>query len=900
MNYTLKFNIEYYTKWGEDLRVQLRKVQKDGTKSDMNEIGLTTEDGKIWCGSIQLHDEHTKGVEYLYAMYRDGKLIWTEWEIAPHKIMFLDDIKEYDVEDRWRPIPEDLPLFSSAHTECVGAEEKRIGSGSPTTGTPYSITLQLRAVEPRLKKGEHLAVCGSTPQLGEWRVAQRMQLVALQEWSIYLDATMLYHQAEYKYVVVDDHNNILRWEECENRQLWSPQMQTGTMLVRTTSSPQFGIPNWKVAGVVIPVFSLRSNGSYGIGDFGDLKTFIGWVAKNNMHAIQILPINDTIMNGTWQDSYPYNAISIFAFHPIYCDLRALPALHDKLQMEKFMMAQQNLNALPQMDYEKVFAKKMKYLRLVYAQEKDNTFASEGYKEFFESNKDWLVPYAAFSYLRDQFGNTCFTSWPKYGKYNKKAIDQLCAEGSPEYDGVALYYYIQYQLHLQLTEVRKTARANGIIIKGDIPIGISRDSVEAWTSPHLFNMDGQAGAPPDAFSTNGQNWGFPTYNWEAMAADGYQWWIRRFQKMAEYFDAYRIDHVLGFFRIWDIPLHSVHGLLGQFSPSLPMSIKEIESYGLKFDEDMTRPYITDQIIEDIFGYKKELITLLYLNARGDGMYDLKPEYSTQRKIQLMFAGKESEDDIQVRDGLYALASCVLFIPDRKRPELYHPRIAAQNDFAYKALDEYSQNAFNMLYDDYYYRRHNQFWYEEAMKKLPILTQCTRMLVCAEDLGMVPDCVAWVMERLRIISLEIQTMPKQQGLKFGRLQDNPYRSVATIATHDMAPLRQWWDEDMQRAQDFYNDALLNDGPAPHPAPEWLCEDIVARHLFSPSILCLLSLQDWLSIDEKIRLADPNAERINIPSNPRHYWRYRMHISIEQLMKAHELNEKISALINNSGRA
>ena len=901
MSYALNFDIEYITNWGEEIRVQLRKIARNGKLSDCTEIALGTEDGRRWQGSAAVQGKDVVGVEYLYAMYREGVLVWTEWEIAPHRIIFSEQASRYEAVDKWRPIPEDLPLYSSAYTECVGASEGGRQDLAGLNRRSYPITLQLRTVEPRLRKGEHLAICGSSPQLGEWRVPQRMHIVALQEWAINLDATLLYNQAEYKFVVTDEANNILRWEDSENRILRTEQMQAGTMLVLTTHRPAMNIPNWKVAGVVIPVFSLRTGGSYGIGDFGDLKTFLGWAAKNNMHAVQILPINDTVMNGTWQDSYPYNAISIYAFHPIYCDLRALPKLDDKLEMEKFMMQQEQLNSLPYMDYEKVFAQKMKYLRLVYRQEKEEVLNDEDFKKFFDGNKDWLVPYAAFCYLRDANGNANFPTWKKHSKYNKRSIERMCAPSSPEYDGIALYYYIQYQLHLQLTEVRNAARAQKIIIKGDIPIGISRDSVEAWTSPHLFNMDGQAGAPPDAFSANGQNWGFPTYNWEAMAADGYKWWKRRFQKMAEYFDAYRIDHVLGFFRIWDIPMHSVHGLLGQFSPALPMSPKEIESYGLSFNaEGMTRPYITDYVVEQIFGYKKELITLLYLNPRSDGRYDLKPEYGSQRKIQQMFEGKEGEDDIQVRDGLYALASCVLFVPDRHQPNLYHPRIAAQNDYAYRALSEYEQQAFNRLYNDYYYHRHNDFWYRGAMQKLPALTQSTRMLVCAEDLGMVPECVAGVMEQLRIISLEIQTMPKKQGLEFGRLQDNPYRSVATISTHDMAPLRQWRDENWQRAQNFYNNALLNDGQAPHPAPGWLCEDIVARHLFSPSILCLLSLQDWLSIDENVRLADPNAERINIPSNPRHYWRYRMHVNIEQLMKAKDLNEKISALINNSGRA
>ncbi len=619
-----------------------------------------------------------------------------------------------------------------------------------------------------------------------------------------------------------------------------------------------------------------------------------------MHAIQILPINDTMMTGTWQDSYPYNSISIYAFHPLYCDISALPALADKLEMEKFMMKQQELNTLTQIDYEAVIALKMNYLRKIFKQEGVKVLKNEGFKAFFEDNKDWLVPYAAFSHLRDIYGTPDFSEWPRFSKYNKKEIEKFCDPSNEDYAEISLYYYIQYMLHLQLIDVRNTARANGIIIKGDIPIGISRVSVEAWTDPNLFNLDGQAGAPPDDFSVNGQNWGFPTYNWDAMAEDGYQWWLRRFKKMAEYFDAYRIDHVLGFFRIWEIPMHSVHGLLGQFSPALPMSVYEIESYGLHFRQELfTRPFITDWTLERVFGYRAEMVKMLYLDPRTDGRYDLKPEYSTQRKIQQAFKDKTSEDDLSLRDGLYSLASCVLFVVDRKSPDLYHPRISSQMDFVYESLPQHEKEAFNRLYNDYFYRRNNDYWYELAMKKLPALTQSTRMLVCAEDLGMVPDCVAWVMGQLKILSLEIQSMPKSPELQFGRLWENPYRSVATISTHDMSPLRLWWDEDIERAQQFYNNALYKDGPAPHPAPGWLCEEIVSAHLFCPSVLCLLSLQDLLAMDEELRLPDPAAERINIPANPRHYWRYRMHLSVEQLMQADDFNNKLRSLIENSGR-
>lgn len=888
------FNIEYRTKWGEDIRVQVDKITKDGQRKQTKECPLETYDGALWEGEITMQSTGIVGIEYRYAMYRDDKLVWTEWQSAPHKLDFDGVTTSYILSDAWRPIPDDLPLYSSAFTECVGSHE------AETLETLYASTLQLRVVEPHLRKGEYLAICGSSVQLGEWKQPKRMRLIALQEWALNIDAALLYNEAEYKYVIVDKDDNILTWEDGTNRRLRTPMLQNKQMWVKTDRAPQFPYQNWKAAGVVIPVFSIRTSKSYGVGDFGDLKSLIQWAVKTKMHAIQILPINDTMTTGTWQDSYPYNSISIYAFHPLYCNLSALPALKDKLEMEKFMMKQQELNSLTQIDYEAVIALKMDYLRRVYLQEGKSTLASAEFLAFFEDNKDWLVPYAAFSHLRDRFRTADFNEWPAYKKYNKKEIDKFCATDSPDYQDIALYYYIQYQLHLQLLDVRNTARANGVIIKGDIPIGVSRTSVEAWTDPHLFNLDGQAGAPPDDFSVNGQNWGFPTYNWEAMAEDGYQWWLRRFQKMAEYFDAYRIDHVLGFFRIWEIPMHSVHGLLGQFSPALPMSVNEIEQYGLKFRHELfTRPYITDWTIERLFGYKADMVKLLYLDPRTDGRYDLKPEYGTQRKIQKAFKDKTSEDDIALRDGLYSLASCVLFVPDRKYADLFHPRISAQTDFIYESLPEHEKEAFNRLYNDYFYRRNNDYWYELAMKKLPALTQGTRMLVCAEDLGMVPDCVPWVMQQLRIISLEIQTMPKSPALMFGHLWENPYRSVSTISTHDMSPLRLWWDEDYSRAQDFYNYALYKDGLAPHPAPGWLCEEIVSAHLFCPSVLTLLSLQDWLSMDENLRLPDASAERINIPANPRHYWRYRMHLSVEQLMKADEFNLKISSLIENCGR-
>lgn len=627
---------------------------------------------------------------------------------------------------------------------------------------------------------------------------------------------------------------------------------------------------------------------------------IDWVSSTQQKALQILPINDTTITHTWTDSYPYSCISIFALHPQYLNLNLLPALKDKIQRERFENERKKLNALPQIDYERVNELKLAYLKLIFEQEGKDTIASKEYKKFFTENESWLVPYAQYSMLRDKYGTAEFAKWPDHNQWDEAERKQLSTSGSKAYKSVEFYYYVQFVLSSQLKAVHEYAISKHVILKGDIPIGVNRNGCDVWMEPRYFNLNGQAGAPPDDFSVNGQNWGFPTYNWDAMIADGCKWWLHRFQNMANYFDAYRIDHVLGFFRIWEIPANAVHGLLGQFAPALGMTREEVEGYGLRWQEELfTEPFITDWVLDRIFREHTNEVRDKYIEKTWGNRYKMRPEYDTQRKVEAAFKGKETDKDIWIRDGLYALISDVLFVRDHKDPNKFHPRISVQMDFIYESLYDCDKNAFNTLYNNYFYRRNNQYWYQEAMKKLPKLVNATRMLVCAEDLGMVPDCVAWVMNELRILSLEIQSMPKDPHVRFGHLGSNPYRSVCTISTHDMATLRQWWDEDWNRAQEYYNTMLHQGGPAPHPMPGWLAKDIVERHLTSPSMLCILSIQDWMSIDEHLRLANADAERINIPANPKHYWRYRMHVSIEQLMKNEDFNNTITELILRSGR-
>lgn len=889
---TVSFNIEYRTSWGEEVRIAGLLPES---------IPMHTTDGIYWTADVELEvPKEGMTINYSYQIEQNQIIIRKEWDSFPRRLFLSGNSKKkYQIKDCWKNIPEQLYYYSSAFTEALLAHPDR--AEIPPC---HRKGLVIKAYAPRINKDYCLAICGNQKALGNWDPdkAILMSDANFPEWQIELDASKLKFPLEYKFILYHkEEKKADCWENNPNRYLTDPELKTNETLVISDRYAYFDIPVWKGAGIAIPVFSLKSENSFGVGDFGDLKRMIDWAVSTQQKVIQILPINDTTMTHAWTDSYPYNSISIYAFHPMYADIKQMGTLKDKSAAAKFNKKQKELNGLPAMDYEAVNQTKWEYFRLIFKQEGEKVLASGEFGEFFNANKEWLQPYAVFSYLRDAFQTPNFREWPRHSVYNAQDIEKMCRPESVDYPHIALYYYIQFHLHLQLVAATKYAREHGVVLKGDIPIGISRNSVEAWTEPYYFNLNGQAGAPPDDFSVNGQNWGFPTYNWDVMEKDGYRWWMKRFQKMSEYFDAYRIDHILGFFRIWEIPMHAVHGLLGQFIPSIPMSREEIESYGLPFREEYLIPYIHESFLGQVFGPHTDYVKQTFLlPAETPGVYHMKPEFTTQREVESFFAGKNDENSLWIRDGLYTLISDVLFVPDTKEKDKYHPRIGIQRDFIFRSLNEQEQNAFNRLYDQYYYHRHNEFWRQQAMKKLPQLTQSTRMLVCGEDLGMIPDCVSSVMNDLRILSLEIQRMPKNPMHEFGYLNEYPYRSVCTISTHDMSTLRGWWEEDYLQTQRYYNTMLGHYGTAPTVATPELCEEVVRNHLKSNSILCILSLQDWLSIDGKWRNPNVQEERINVPSNPRNYWRYRMHLTLEQLMKAEELNDKIRELIKYTGRA
>lgn len=889
---TVQFNIEYKAMFGEQIVVNIQ------TEEGELKLPLETTDGERWACDWCVESPE-KSYTYYYSVEREGRAVKTEWLMIKHQLdVNAKKAAVYTLYDHWKAMPEDAFLYSSAFTDCINHQAPQ--EMKPETGSKI-VRLIVRA--PQLRDGERLGVLGADKALGAWDVQKILPMTqhTYNEWVADIDAAHLEgSHLEFKFVAFRNAKNELLWETSMNRTVDLPEMKAGELVSYELDQAFFALYNRKLAGTLVPVFSLRTRKSAGIGDFGDLKTMIDFVASTGQKVLQLLPINDTTITHTWTDSYPYSCISVFAIHPQYANLHALPELKDAKARAEAEKTCAELNALDKIDYEKVNDFKINYLRQIFNQEGEKMMKTAEYKAFFQDTKQWLVPYAQYSYLRDKNGTADFNQWPDHQVWDEAERKALTDPKTAAYKNVAFFYFVQFVLDRQMQEAHEYAKAKGVILKGDIPIGVNRNGCDVWMEPKYFNLNGQAGAPPDDFSANGQNWGFPTYNWFEMLKDGCQWWNRRFQNMARYFDAYRIDHVLGFFRIWEIPVHSVHGLLGQFAPALAMSREEIESYGLHFQDDrFTRPFITDWVLDRVFHERAGEVKEKYLDRLDDERYQMKPEVDTQRKVEALFADATDEKELWLRDGLYALISDVLFVRDHTNPGVFHPRISAQLDFIYESLYDNDKAAFNRLYNDYFYRRNNQFWYQEAMKKLPKLVQATRMLVCAEDLGMVPDCVPWVMDELKILSLELQSMPKDPSVKFGYLSRNPYRSVCTISSHDMPTLRMWWDENIQRTQEYYNTMLYRQGPAPHPLPGWLASDIISRHLTSPSMLCILSIQDWLATDEALRLPDANAERINIPANPKHYWRYRMHLNIEDLAADKRFVQNITEMISQSGR-
>lgn len=893
----IDFYLRFRTQFGQSLAVT-GNVTALGNNEAEKALTLSFFNEEFWHASIEIDPAEVNTLHYLYLFTNEKGEVKKEAE--KHRsadlkklttdLVFIDAWNDESFTDNVFLTAPFKEVFLKPHSKSKSKKKA-------------SFTHQLRVKAPLVGEGQAVCMAGSTGVLNNWSTEKPVLLERHGEWwGVDIDFSETFFPITYKYGIYDTkEESFVRFEQGDNRVLHYDAPVNKTTIVHDGFVRLPG-ETWKGAGIAIPVFSLRSSNSFGVGEFADIRLLVDWSKQTGLKLIQLLPINDTSATLSWKDSYPYAAISAFALHPIYINLQKVAGKQHAALIRPLLKKQKQLNALAEVDYEQVMHFKMNVLRELYEAD-DRAFQDEKeYISFFEDNKAWLIPYAAFCFLRDKYGTSDFSQWKTHSVFNQGEVEKMTSRKSRSYSNIAFHFFVQYHLHLQLKEATDYAHKKGIAVKGDIPIGIYRYGCDAWMAPELYNMNQQAGAPPDDFAVKGQNWGFPTYNWKKMEEDHFEWWRQRFHQMSNYFDAFRIDHILGFFRIWSIPADAVEGILGRFIPAIPVYANEFGERGIWFDYDrLCKPFITDDVLNQYFGEHAHFAKSHFLQYTDNGRYVLNEAINTQRKVEAYFAEQdESEGNQRLKQGLYDLIANVILIEeegsDRQR---FHFRIAMENTASFQQLDEGMKYKLKELYINYFFRRQDEFWKGEAMKKLPALKDATNMLICGEDLGMVPHSVPEVMKALGILSLEIQRMPKNPQTEFFHPKDAPYLSVVTPSSHDMSTVRGWWEEDREKTQRFYNIILGEHGDAPYFCEPWINRAIVLQHLYSPAMWAIFQLQDILGMSDSLRRENPHDERINQPSNPTHYWNYRMHLTLEQLLKEKAFNEELADYVSNSGR-
>lgn len=882
----IHFYIKFTSKYGESLRIVF-----SGRSADEEDISfpLNYLDDEYWDVSIQAAALPNYETMIYTVIYQPES--GTPSEIITKRLVDIKKIKQevLHIIDSPEEIELYEPVFSTSPFQKILNSPKE-KSKKHSDKDPNVI---FKVMVPPLPPRKIVCITGSSKKLKNWDESKPLHLTNKDGvWSIKLNLLKEHFPLQYKFGIYDtDEKKIIHFEEGDDRVLET--VGDKNILSIFHFYPGLTQSKWKGCGLNIPVSAIKTEQTWGIGSFASLHPLIDFARKSGFRLVQLLPLNDTSASLTKKDSYPYAPISVFALHPLYLNVQKLATAFGVELPLATMEKIHELNELSVIDYEGVLHLKLKTIRDLYNIEKQSFKDDFAWFEFFDINRHWLVPYAAFCFLRDKYKTADVSKWEEFAVYNEDQIQELVSPENMHYDEVALHYFIQFHLHLQLKDATEYAHKNEVILKGDLPIGVGRESVDTWMYPHLFHLDMQAGAPPDAFSTKGQNWSFPTYNWSAMAKDNYAWWRQRFEHMENYFDAVRIDHVLGFYRIWSIPLHSAEGILGRFEPAVPLTKQDFENVGFPFNHDrLCRPYIADHILNNLFGEKAKLVKETFTYAGY-----LKEEFDSDKKLSDYFKTKPEHKELE--SGLLEMVANVILLESEKAPGNYHFRINMYQTDSYKVLSPNEQQKLDGLYHRYFFEMQNVLWEQQGRTKLSALRGCTNMMLCAEDLGMVPAMVEGMLQEMQIFSLGVQRMPKKATENFSHPKNAPYLSVVTPGTHDMSTIREWWEDEKEHIQYFYNYLLGRPGEAPLSCEPEISREVVMQHLQSPAMWSVFLMQDLLATHKTLRRADPREERINNPANPDHTWDYRMHITLEEIIGDKKFMTDLKGMIQENGR-
>jgi 4-alpha-glucanotransferase len=642
-------------------------------------------------------------------------------------------------------------------------------------------------------------------------------------------------------------------------------------------------------GISIPVAALRTSAGCGVGEFADLVPLGAWCREAGLDVIQLLPVNDTGTN-----SSPYSALSAFALHPLYLNLDALPG--GERHAAEIRDFRENAPR-GRFSYQQVLAFKLEIIEKVCAENAKAIAADKTFAQWRKANP-WVIPYSVFTALKKQHANAPWASW---GDMASPSAAQVTAWWEAHLPLCMPAEWVQFQLETQLASASHALEKQGVFLKGDLPILMSRESADVWAERAFFDLTGIAGAPPDMFSPDGQNWGFPIYDWESLGREGYRWWKDRLKQAGKFFHVFRIDHVLGFFRIWRIPQGEVTGLLGRFSPSSSLSREGLASIG--FDNERLRwlsvPHVSGAEIAAALGGSADHVTAAYLRRiGGENLFNIAPEYDSESAVHAL------DEPPAVKAFLLSWHGNRALLDDGTGG--FSPAWYLESKKGYQGLSAEEKNRLGNLVGQRR-RESEEGWETTGRRLLSVLQGATDMLVCAEDLGDVPRCVPRVLDSLGILGLRIvrwareyETTPPGRPAPFIPPSRYPLLSVCTPSVHDTSTLRGWWEEDAAERELFFR-SLGEQGACPPRMQLPLLSKIMAHCAGAQSLLCMFQVQDLLDLDQELWSADPGTDRINVPGTvTEQNWTWRMPVSVEDLSRRTGLRGKIRTVVDGRRKA
>lgn len=642
-----------------------------------------------------------------------------------------------------------------------------------------------------------------------------------------------------------------------------------------------------LTGTAIPVGALKTADSCGVGEFLDLIPFADFCKKAGLKLIQLLPVNDT---GT--ESSPYSVLSAFALHPLYISLKSLPEVEGKEELLKeITKLQKKYEKLPRFQYRELRRKKLELLQKIFESEKEKIISSSELSKWIKNNP-WIQVYSIFMQKKEKKHEA---SWKEWGETQptKKELDDLWKDKKNQ-DGNLFYAWVQMRLDEQFAKASKYAQSLGIKLKGDIPIMMNEDSCDAWAFPEYFNDEMRAGSPPDGPNPVGQNWGFPIYNWDNLKKDDYSWWKNRLIQASKYYQVYRIDHVLGFFRIWATPQRESTAMLGWTQPFEPITTDELHNLGFSDDRItwLSVPHVPTNQIEavnngDYLGTHGILAKIMD-RIGNEEMWRFKPEIKGEKDIW----ASDIPDNVKPRLAEFWRNRALVKVADG----LYSPLWTYHSTTAWQSLSDDEKYRLGQLIVTKYSRM-EVLWEEQARTLLGDLTSCTDMVACAEDLGSNPESLPRVLNDLSILSLRVVRWSRNwnaSGEPYYQFGEYPYLSVTTSSVHDSSTARLWWLKEGD-AWDFYRTFPGDSDVQPGSYNSKTARYLLSKMAESNSAFCIHPLQDFLGLVEDYFDENPDNERVNIPGSVNEFnWTYRLPVTIEKLIKNKELISEINNIV------